>query len=294
MKKITQCPICNSTDHQDFLECKDFTVSQEKFIIQECKSCGFRFTNPIPGNEALANYYESEDYISHSNTSKDLISKVYQIARKGAIRKKHRMVSDRVAGSNWLDIGSGTGDFMLHCKDNHLNIKGIEPSGKARNFGIAEYGLEIYNESKLNDFAEGSFDAITLWHVLEHVYDLQDRVAKIKSLLKPKGKAFIAVPNCASLDAKLYQEHWAAYDVPRHLYHFRQKQMNQLWEMHGAEIEEVLPMKLDAYYVSLLSEKYKNSGAIGYPKAVINGLKSNISASRNGEWSSLIYVIRKK
>jgi 2-polyprenyl-3-methyl-5-hydroxy-6-metoxy-1,4-benzoquinol methylase len=293
MKQISNCPVCNSNKFKNFINCEDFTVSHENFDIVECESCNFRFTNPIPELSHLGDYYESEDYISHSNTSKDLISKIYQIARKGAIRKKHDLVKSRVSGDNWLDIGCGTGDFMHYCEVNGLNISGIEPSDKAREFGVQEYGLEIFPESKLEEFAPESFDAITMWHVLEHVYPLQNRVKKILSLLRPNGVAFIAVPNCNSLDAKIYKEHWAAYDVPRHLYHFRQDQMKQLWEMNGGKVQEVLPMKLDSYYVSLLSEKYKGSGIMSYPKAFFNGLRSNHAAVKSGEWSSLIYVVGK-
>lgn len=294
MKNIPACPVCNSADFELNLVCKDHTVSHDSFKIQECSTCGFRFTNPIPEEIDLSNYYESEDYISHSNTSKDLISKIYQIARKGAIKNKFNLVRERVDGSSWLDIGSGTGDYMSYCFHNGLNIKGIEPSDKARTYGVEEFGLEIYPENKLNEFRDESFDAITMWHVLEHVYHLQNRVKKIVSLLRPNGAAFIAVPNCNSLDAEKYKEYWAAYDVPRHLYHFRQEQMKRLWESNGGEVIEVLPMKLDAYYVSLLSEKYKGSGALAYPKALISGLKSNLAAKKSGEWSSLIYVIGKK
>ena len=294
MKNISNCPVCNSTSFSSFLVCKDYTVSKEEFQIVECNSCQFRFTNPIPEENAIGQYYESEDYISHSNTSKDLISKIYQKARKGAIENKHQLVSSRVSGRDWLDIGCGTGDFMSYCKSKGLNIKGIEPSEKARAFGIQEYGLEIFPEKALEDFSPESVDAITMWHVLEHVYPLQNRVKKILSLLRPNGVAFIAVPNCNSLDARIYKAHWAAYDVPRHLYHFRIDQMKKLWADNGGEVEEILPMKLDSYYVSLLSEKYKGSGLLAYPKAFINGLRSNLAAKNSGEWSSLIYVIRKK
>lgn len=294
MKQISNCPVCHADKFRNFIKCEDFTVSHEQFNIVQCEACKFRFTNPIPELNNLGDYYESENYISHSNTSKDLISKLYQIARKGAIRKKHALVKSRVTGNDWLDIGCGTGDFMRYCKYTGLNIKGIEPSEKARSFAIQEYGLTIYDEAKIYEFKKESFNAISMWHVLEHVYPLQERVQKIINLLKPGGKAFIAVPNCASLDAKIYKEHWAAYDVPRHLYHFRQDQMKQLWKTNGAELEEILPMKLDSYYVSLLSEKYKRSGILSYPKAFINGLRSNLSANSSGEWSSLIYVIKKE
>lgn len=294
MINISNCPVCKSTDYKQVLKCKDHTVSGEYFNIQECSQCKFRFTSPVPEEGQIGKYYESEDYISHSNTSKDLISKIYKIARTNALKQKRELIQKRVKGSQWLDIGCGTGDFMRECESNGLSIKGIEPSEKARSFGEKEFGLEIYKEDQLKQWQEGSFDSISLWHVLEHVYPLNDRLLEIKRLLTPAGKAFIAVPNCGSADAKKYRDFWAAYDVPRHLYHFRKEQMIELCEKHDCVLEEILPMKLDAYYVSLLSEKYKGSGVMAYPKAFFAGLSSNLKARSNGEWSSLIYVISKK
>jgi len=276
------------------MTCKDHTVSHEDFKIVECANCQFRFTNPIPSLDELGGYYESEDYISHSNTKKDLISKIYQIARKKALQNKLNIVKSRVEGKRLLDIGCGTGEFMAHSKSNNLIVKGIEPSEKARNQATEDLGLEVFEESQLSNWSEQSFDIITMWHVLEHVYDLKERVGEIKRLLSDQGKVFIAVPNCASKDAKHYQEKWAAYDVPRHLYHFRKEQMKKLWEDQGCQVEEILPMKLDSYYVSLLSEKYTGTGILSYPKAFIQGWLSNMAAQSSGEWSSLIYVISKK
>ena len=294
MKTINNCPICASDSHSHFVNCVDYTVSKDQFQIVECSDCGFRFTNPIPAEEEIGPYYESEDYISHSNTNKDLISKIYQIARRYSLQKKYSIVSSRVEGKMLLDIGCGTGDFMAYSKYKGLIINGIEPSETARDFAIQEHQVEVFEEEQLNSWEDESFDIISLWHVLEHVYPLNQRAKEIGRLLKKGGKAFVAVPNCESYDAKKYGPFWAAYDVPRHLYHFRQKQMVMLWENNDCKVEEILPMKLDAYYVSLLSEKYKESGIMAYPKAFFNGLMSNLKARKSGEWSSLIYVISKK
>ena len=294
MNQLSNCPVCNNTDFKDFLVCKDYTVSQEKFTVQECNNCNFRFTNPIPEESKIGSYYESEDYISHSNTSKDLISKIYQRARKKAIENKFNLVRDRSKGERLLEIGSGNGEFLSYCRHNNLIVNGIEPSKQARNMAIKNFDLKIFEEDQLKNWESESFDSITMWHVLEHVYDLNDRVSEMKRLLKQDGKVFIAVPNCASYDAEKYKEDWAAYDVPRHLYHFRKEQMSKLWEKRGCQVEEILPMKLDSYYVSLLSEKYKGRGFMSYINGFFSGLRSNMKAKQTGEWSSLIYVISKK
>lgn len=293
MNHLAKCPICSSEDYHPFLSCKDYTVSLKEFNIVQCQSCSFRFTNPIPEEEEIGKYYQSEDYISHSNTNKGLINKLYKIARKNALEHKLKLVKDRVKGNKLMDIGSGTGEFLHHCSHNGLIVSGIEPSEDARNFSRSQYGLTVESEARLPEIADDSYDVISMWHVMEHVYHLQERVKEIKRIIKKEGKVFIAVPNCASLDAEIYAEEWAAYDVPRHLYHFQRAQMIKLWEDNGCEVEEILPMKLDSFYVSLLSEKYLGSGLLAYPKAFLNGMRSNLSAKSSGEWSSLIYVIRK-
>jgi predicted SAM-dependent methyltransferase len=129
-----------------------------------------------------------------------------------------------------------------------------------------------------------------MWHVLEHVYHLKRDIAELVRILKPDGSLIIAVPNMSSKDAKQYKEFWAAYDVPRHLYHFQKETIVNLMSQFNLSCKEILPMKFDSYYVSMLSEKYKNGKLVS---GVLNGLKSNLDA-KSGGFSSQIYVFRKK
>lgn len=291
MINVSNCPICDSAQGRPFLSCKDTTVSGDVFEIKECSSCGFKYTSPRPEEKDLGKYYESEDYISHSNTKVGLVNKLYQAVRQITLAQKMRLINGLNSKGSVLDIGCGTGEFLRVSKAAGRNTTGIEPSEKAREFAKANYGLTVFPENELKSIPNGSQSIITMWHVLEHVSNLNERVKELKRLLEPGGYLIVAVPNCASLDAKKYKEHWAAYDVPRHLYHFRPKDIKALFSKHGMKVTRVLPMVFDSFYVSMLSEKNK-TGKTNFIKAMWNGLLSNLSANKDGEsFSSQIYII---
>lgn len=293
MEKLDLCPICNSTQFSPFLACVDNTVSRETFQIVQCNSCGFKFTNPRPDESELGKYYHSEDYVSHSNTKKGFINSTYQSVRKYTLLKKLQLISKHYKTGKILDIGCGTGEFLNTCKNARWETLGIEPDEGARKMAINNYGLDVKGEEELERIPNESFDIISMWHVLEHVPKLNERVEELKRLIKPNGIIIIAVPNCNSLDAKTYKEHWAAYDVPRHLYHFTPKDIEALFHKHGMQTFKTLPMIFDSFYVSMLSERIK-SGKTNIIRSTWNGLRSNLSATASGKtYSSQIYLIRK-
>lgn len=289
------CPVCNSGNINPLLTVKDFSVSKEEFVVWQCHDCTLRFTQDIPDENNIGRYYKSEDYISHTNTDKGFINKAYQKVRDYTLQQKAKLIIDEtgVVKGNLLDMGCGTGAFLNTMKKKGWNVKGMEPDEDARKLAKQLYGLSIDEPTAINELNNQSFDAITLWHVLEHVHQLHDYVEQLKRLLKPKGKLFIAVPNYQSKDAAAYRLYWAAYDVPRHLYHFSPTSLKVLMQQHGLSIEKEKPMWFDSFYISMLSSKYRN-GKTNYPAAVINGIKSNLAALMNKEnCSSLIYIISK-
>jgi len=297
MKEINTCLICGSTKIEPFLVCKDYTVSQKDFQIQRCADCNFKFTSPRPEDADLGKYYMAEDYISHSDTKKGLVNKLYHVVRSYTLIKKLQLVIQhtKLKSGKILDYGAGTGAFLNTCKTNKWDALGIEPDETARKVMNDKFGITSFptlEEAKKSTLFT-SFDAITAWHVLEHVPDLKETITALRGSLKEKGIFIVAVPNPESNDAKHYKEFWAAYDLPRHLWHFEPKAMTRLFEDNGFKLEKTLPMVFDSFYVSMLSEKYKQ-GSTSLIKAFTRGLISNIKANKTGkEFSSQIYIFRK-
>lgn len=292
-ERLEQCPLCGKEQFKNFMVVKDNSVSQESFVIVQCEYCDFKFTNPRPDEASIGRYYDSEAYISHSNTANGLTNKAYKLVRTYTLKQKVDIINKWHARGKILDYGCGTGNFLVACQQDGWEVSGLEPNELARSQAQTLLNKEIYAK-QLNEITPGSFAVITLWHVLEHVHALNDTFKQLTNLLQADGVILVAVPNSDSHDAQTYKENWAAYDVPRHLYHFNQATMKRLFKKHKLDLLETLPMKFDAYYVSLLSEKYKN-GSLEILKSVLNGYQSNQYASKNAnDYSSLIYVGKKK
>ncbi|MDO5656086.1 MAG: class I SAM-dependent methyltransferase [Flavobacteriaceae bacterium] len=273
------------------LKLKDFLVSQEEFSLKpHSKIDGLLQTHPIP-IQNLDAYYASDDYISHSKQAQSAIDNIYYLVRNYNLKLKFKLLQKHISGEKILDFGCGTGDFVKYLHQKNLDSYGYEPNPQA--YEIAQQKVPNQIFSTLEFLEQHRFDVITLWHVLEHIPDLFQKIDLIQNSLQPKGKLFIAVPNYESFDAQYYGEYWAAYDVPRHLWHFNQKAMKLVFNQFGMIIENTYPMYFDAYYVSLLSEKYSGSSA-RILKALTIGSISNLKAIQNGQFSSLIYQIRRE
>lgn len=291
----THCPVCASAAITTVLSAKDHTVSWETFSIAECRDCTLRFTQDVPDAASISPYYKSENYISHTNTSKGLINRLYQSVRKRTLKQKRKLVQKAlgIQQGALLDVGSGTGAFVQYMQQNGWQVTGLEPDGDARKVATEVNKVTLQDISLFYELPPFSFDAITLWHVMEHVHDLQTYVQQLKNLLKINGRLFIAVPNYTSADAAVYKENWAAYDVPRHLYHFSPKSMQVLMERNGLKLLDHQPMWYDSFYISLLSSQYKN-GKASLVGAFMNGLRSNYKAMGDvKKCSSVIYVVGK-
>lgn len=297
MKEINSCLICGSGHTELFLTCKDYTVSQKQFEIKRCKDCGFKFTSPRPDDKDLGDYYKAESYVSHSDTKKGVVNTLYHWVRSYTLIKKLQLVMhhSKLKQGKILDYGAGTGAFLETCKKNKWEALGIEPDETARRVMAEKFSIST--KSSLADIgsdnAFSEFDVVTAWHVLEHVPDLKETIERIKGMMKPNSIFIVAVPNPASDDAKYYKEYWAAYDVPRHLWHFAPADMIRLMKDCGFKHKETRPMAFDSFYVSMLSEKYKSGGS-GLVKGFWRGIVSNIKANKTGEeFSSQIYVFQK-
>lgn len=297
---ITNCPICNSSKTSKAFDAVDHFSTKETFPICDCNSCGFRFTNYFPSVDTIGRYYDSPDYISHSDSRKGLINLLYHFFRKQMLKKKVNLVSKYVVprqkdNIRILDIGSGTGYFLNAAKERGYTVTGIEKDSNARDYAITNFGLNVKDEQSLWAIENELFDVITLWHVLEHIENLNEVVAKINSILKPNGVVIIALPNHDSYDAKKYKDFWAAYDAPRHLWHFTSNTVKKLLGKHQFNIVKQKNMPLDAFYISMLSEKYRGSGSLmQYIKGFTVGAAGYMrSLSDINQSSSIIYIAKK-
>lgn len=272
-----------------YITVKDHSVSKEIFTIFHDTELDLLYTHPQPAASELSKYYESDDYISHTDGNRTLFEKAYQLIKSRALKMKVRLIGreNQTTGS-LLDIGAGTGDFIVAARTAGWNCTGIEPSEKARAIAVNK---DVQFANTTLDLADESFDVITMWHVLEHVPDVMAQLKELRRLIKPSGTIVIAVPNFKSFDAIHYDAFWAAYDVPRHLWHFSKTAVSKLADRNSLVLDKIVPMKFDAFYVSLLSEKYK-SGKMNYLAALITGLRSNSYGRRKGEYSSHIYVLK--
>lgn len=281
------------------MKLKDYFLSQEEFELQETEISGIFKTYPIPEN--LEKYYESKEYISHHQDNGSIKEILYKFLQKFNLNyKKHflKSVIHHTNKNNYkhqvaiLDYGCGAGEFVKFISEDFKTF-GYEPNENARKFAEQKSPKTIFLSSPtLSEIENESLDIITLWHVFEHIENQQEILDLFYQKLKPNGKLIIAVPNYTSYDGQKYKEFWAAYDVPRHIFHFSRKGMLTLMNNENWQVEKIAPLLLDSFYISILSEKYKKN-PLFWLFGGINGVISNFKALKTGEFSSLIYCIRK-
>lgn len=289
-----KCPLCKSENSVHHALCRDHLLSREEFELVRCSACGFIFTQDHPDGKKSSKYYESDDYISHNDRATGFSNVLYRFSRRIMLRNKKCLIS-KITGlktGTLLDIGSGTGYFLSEMKNAGWNVRGIEINDKARDFSISNFGLEVLDQGSSDNLEPGSFNCITLWHVLEHFQDPFSYASGIKKLLKPEGICIVALPNCSSYDAVHYGNYWAAYDVPRHLWHFMPGTFKMFSEKAGFNVTGIRALPLDAFYISILSEKYKGS-RFPFLSGMFKGLWfTAMSWFRKDRSSSLIYLLK--
>jgi 2-polyprenyl-3-methyl-5-hydroxy-6-metoxy-1,4-benzoquinol methylase len=292
-EKLEECPSCKHTQFNNFNICKDFTVTHESFALVKCSKCQLVFTNPRPTPEVIGKYYKSDSYISHANKTRSITDVAYKLVRSYTLQEKRKHITKHIDTGQILDYGCGTGHFLHNMKSHGWKVQGLEPDIATSQVAADKIKQPVHNSIDTIAESKPLFDIITAWHVIEHVHDLKPTLKALKKMLSESGLMFIALPNHNSYDASYYREHWAAYDVPRHLYHFSQDSFMRLIKNLKLHLIETLPMPFDSYYVSLLSEKYM-TGKPNYLNAIRTANKSNkLAKTQSGEYSSLIYVLSK-
>jgi 2-polyprenyl-3-methyl-5-hydroxy-6-metoxy-1,4-benzoquinol methylase len=292
---ITECPACLSQDIFPYRQTKDYRVTQESFELVRCPQCGLVITQPQPPESAINRYYETDDYISHAAEVRSMMDRLYYGVRRWMVERKKALIERHSIGKDLVDIGTGTGFFALHMRNAGWQVNAFEPSADARRVAKDKHHLEVQEIGKLFDLPGDSADVVTMWHVLEHVHDPNAYIQLIHRVLRDEGMLLIAVPNYQSYDARAYGEYWGAWDVPRHLWHFNPESVFRLLDRHGFKVQKKYVMRFDAFYVALISEKYRRTGFFGYIRAIVIGCLSNIlSLFYRSRGSSIIYVAEKR
>ncbi len=293
MTPANKCLVCDSSDIALNLTCRDHLTGSENFDIYSCSNCGFQFTMNPPAEKEIEKYYDTGEYISHSDTKRGVTNSLYHFARRLMLHHKKNIIRQATGlkTGTLLDMGCGTGYFAGFMKEAGWQVTGLEANEKARSFAKEKFNLQILNDSELSSFDANYFDCITLWHVFEHFHDPVNYMAMIKRLLRPDGRCIIAMPNCSSFDARHYGKFWAAWDVPRHLWHFTPDTFRAFSEKNGLKIIRIKSLPADVFYISILSERYRGANLpfiAGMIKGLWFAMLAMFSKKRS---SSVIYVI---
>ena len=268
------------------MKIKDHFLSGEFFELVKDHHYEYYKTKPDVGIEQLSKYYDSEAYLSHQENTKGIKSFIYNIVKKYMFTRKYKWISKYVKKGNWLDFGAGTGEFLAFLPSKHWNKMAFELNRNAIQ-KIKSKDLRYISDYQQHDT---SYDVISAFHAIEHVLDIQEWFNFLKRVARRNAIIAVAVPNYKAYDAKYYQENWAAYDVPRHRYHFSKDSIRRLFRENGFEILDEKPMPLDAYYISIISETYK--GKRNLFNALRVGLLSNLKALSSKEYSSNLFIFR--
>jgi 2-polyprenyl-3-methyl-5-hydroxy-6-metoxy-1,4-benzoquinol methylase len=286
------CPLCGSPKTRFAFSCPDHLVTGEEFPLHQCNDCQFLYSGRLPSEADAQKYYDSPSYTPHATDRKNLMMRTIGFCRtfiRQPIKRTWVRKWSKKRMGTLIDIGSGTGEFAVFMQKSGWAVTCIEPNQDARNF-CASQGLTVFDTDRVPTLPDHSFNVVTLWHVLEHVYDIHGTMQTIRRLLQPDGTAFIALPNYSSKEASWYGRMWTGYEMPRHPSHFSPATFAHLASMYDMEIVALRPFVLDAFYLSILSEQHRKGWFIS---ALFHGLASAIVGLLQPKLaSSVLYVIR--
>ncbi len=270
------------------LSVRDYLVSGQTFDLYYDQQWDMYLTHPVPAD--LSVYYRSEKYQPHQHKKPTFFNRLYGLIRLFNLRHKYQLIHTfHPNAHSVLDFGTATGEFLTYLSRKGFNVAGVEPNLLARQ--SAEPALQNRIKASIEEI-KGQYDVITLWHVLEHVPQPMELLRTLNQYLTPNGIIMVAVPNFKSYDAQFYGPYWAAWDVPRHLWHFSPNALKSLFRTAGYHFITDKALFFDSFYVSLLSEAYK-TGHKNYLKAFYRGYLSNKKARKSGQYSSLIYIFKR-
>ena len=269
------------------LKIRDHFLTKEVFNVVEHIE-GVLKTEPDLDEKTLKKYYDSSQYSSHNNIG-GCIGFLYSLSARIMLRFKFRVLAKHINKESLIvDFGCGTGGFMSSLKKKKYNVVGVDSNKKARDKCLEK---KLTTFKSIKDFKE-NIDAITFWHSFEYVSNPNEILNQIINQSKNNLTVVIALPNYRSFDAKHYGAFWAAYDVPRHRFHYSARGIKKLMKSYGFECLKTKPMLLDAFYISIMSEKYKKS-KLSFVKGIMVGLISNLAGLFSSSYSSSVFVFKK-
>lgn len=247
---FSSCFFCGSHDIGSSIASVERLSKKETFHIATCGACGMKRTIDAPALKDIGTYYAHESYVSHTGV------RVWPLRVLRTLRlwlRAHMISSFFQRKGSLLDIGCGVGDFAALIQKQGWNVLCIEPDESTRQKAQKQYKLDVRDVSALAHLPEATFDVITLWHVLEHMYDPLQTGATVKRLLNSEGVCIVAVPNAEAYSAEHYGCNWVAYDVPRHVSHFRSRDIHTWAERSGLEVIRQSSVPLDEFFCCLKS-----------------------------------------
>ncbi|MEE9371564.1 MAG: class I SAM-dependent methyltransferase [Saprospiraceae bacterium] len=294
---MKNCPVCGNTEFESVYELDDYKITHETFSLEKCPNCTLIFTVDPPLGENIGHYYKSDDYLEHSNRKTDLFSKMYSWARDFMFSYKYGIIKKLAKEGSILDIGAGSGHFLNFMSSKGFTATGIEMNERARTYAKNNFGIDVHPDHYLySPKLSQKFDMISLWHVMEHLFDLDKVVSRLSELLSHDGHLVIALPNYRALEVSIYKKYWNGWDVPRHLWHFSSESVGHLFEKHHFEITQMKMMPLDPFFNTLLTNKYRNGNPIlnVFKMVAVGGMSFLYGLINVKKASSIIYIIKKK
>lgn len=295
-KDLKLCPLCGASGQIPYAQCKDFTISNESFYLLKCPSCNIVYTLDPPSESDTKRYDKLDLKLRLGDSPRGLTGRLYyHIRNLMLIRKAHIVEKQayRTSGS-LLNYGAKTGYFSSRMERRGWEVTSVEKYLEERLFSLEMFHHRMIDLSEMESLHSETFDVITLWHVFEHSYHPGELLDRFHELLRPGGILIMSCPNINSIDAKYYGPYWAAYDVPRHLWHFEPGSICNLALKHGFTLMHRERLPFDSFYISILSEQH-----LGHKQAFIRGMMKGfhswlLSSSRRDLSSSLVYVFRKR
>jgi SAM-dependent methyltransferase len=241
-REAVPCPMCGADDGAPLVQTEDLLFpGEERFQLLSCRRCGHIYQSPRPTAESIGRYYP-EDYHPYLIAVEDEPSPLRRLDRAFGLRMRTQAVHRAAGGrpGRLLDVGCATGVFLDGMRRLGWSVQGVEPSAYAAGYARRRFGLDVY-EGLLEDAAlpAASFDAITMWDVLEHVHEPRPVLAELARLLRPGGVLVLSLPNPDSLEARLLGRYWLGWDLPRHLNVFPPTQLRAHLARHGMPVERI-------------------------------------------------------